>query len=99
MLKLPGGELAVAGHSGKRRRGRDGAARNRLPITAPDGARLTGKIERVSFVGDRQRLAVSGAAPRPLMIDAPNTLLINVGDRIGLSIAPQDVPHSPGEAP
>ena len=56
------------------RRGRDGAARSRLPITAPDGARLTGKVERVSFVGDRQRLAVSGAAPRPLMIDAPNTL-------------------------
>ena len=72
--------------------------KNLIAVTAPDGAKLTGKVERVSFVGDRQRLAVSGAAPRPLMIDAPNTLSINVGDRIGLSIAPQDVRILPGEA-
>jgi len=98
VLKLPGGELAVAGHSGNG----DVVAMVRpesIAVTAPDGARLTGKIERVSFVGDRQRLAVSGAAPRPLMIDAPNTLPINVGDRIGLSIAPQDVRILPGEVP
>ena len=97
VLKLPGGELAVAGHSGNG----DVVAMVRpesIAVTAPDGAKLTGKVERVSFVGDRQRLAVSGAALRPLMIDAPNTLPINVGDRIGLSIAPQDVRILPGEA-
>ncbi len=97
VLKLPGGELAVAGRAANG----DVVAMVRpesIAVMAPDGAKLTGKVERVSFVGDRQRLAVSGAAPRPLMIDAPNTLAINVGDRIGLSIAPQDVRILPGEA-
>ncbi len=97
VLKLPGGELAVAGHSGNG----EVVAMVRpesIAVTAADGAGLTGKVERVSFVGDRQRLAVSGVSPRPLMIDAPNTLSINVGDRIGLSIAPQDVRILPGEA-
>jgi putative spermidine/putrescine transport system ATP-binding protein len=97
VLKLPGGELAVAGQAAN---GHVVAMvrPESIAVTATDGAKLTGKIERVSFVGDRQRLAVSGAAPRPLMIDAPNTLPINVGDRIGLSIAPQDVRILPGEA-
>ena len=97
VLKLPGGELAVAGQAANG----DVVAMVRpesIAVMAPDGAKLTGKVERVSFVGDRQRLAVSGAAPRPLMIDAPNTLAINVGDRIGLCIAPQDVRILPGEA-
>ncbi len=97
VLKLPGGDLAVAGLSGNE----DVVAMVRpesIAVTAADGAKLTGKVERVSFVGDRQRLAVTGAAPRLLMIDAPNALSINVGDRIGLSIAPQDVRVLPGEA-
>ena len=45
----------------------------------PDPARSTS----VSFVGDRQRLTVSGAADRPIMVDVPNTLMVKVGDRVG----------------
>jgi len=61
--------------------------------TAP----LTGIIDSVSFVGDRQRLVVSGAAQKPLTVDAPNTIKVNAGERIGLSIAPRAVRLLPPE--
>ncbi len=67
-------------------------------MVAPEGAALSGQVERVSFVGDRQRLTVSGAAQRPLMIDAPNTLDIKVGERIGLKIDPAAIRVLPREA-
>jgi putative spermidine/putrescine transport system ATP-binding protein len=61
--------------------------------TAP----LTGIIDSVSFVGDRQRLVVSGAAQKPLTVDAPNTIKLKAGERIGLSIAPGAVRLLPPE--
>jgi len=61
--------------------------------TAP----LTGIIDSVSFVGDRQRLVVSGAAQKPLTVDAPNTIKVKAGERIGLSIAPGAVRLLPPE--
>ena len=61
--------------------------------TAP----LTGIIDSVSFVGDRQRLVVSGAAQKPLTVEAPNTIKVKAGERIGLSIAPGAVRLLPPE--
>ena len=61
--------------------------------TAP----LTGIIDSVSFVGDRQRLVVSGAAQKPFTVDAPNTTKLKAGERIGLSIAPGAVRLLPPE--
>jgi putative spermidine/putrescine transport system ATP-binding protein len=40
---------------------------------------------------------VSGAADKPLTIDAPNTVCVKTGDRVGLSIAPAAVRLLPGE--
>ncbi len=68
-----------------------------ISVVAPEGASLSGQVERVSFIGDRQRLTVSGAAQRPLMIDAPNTLGIKVGERIGLKIDPAAIRVLPRE--
>ena len=51
----------------------------------------------MSFVGDRQRLTVSGATPRSVMIDAPNTLDIKIGERVGLKVDPHAVRVLPGE--
>ena len=95
IIALPGGRLAVA---------ESGAGPvvamirpESIQVVAPDEAELSGRVERVSFIGDRQRLTVSGAAPRPLLIDSPNTLDIKLGERVGLSIAPTAVRLLPGE--
>jgi putative spermidine/putrescine transport system ATP-binding protein len=56
-------------------------------------------VTSVSFVGDRQRLSVSGAADRTIMVDVPNTLMVKAGDRVGLSVDPSAIRLLPkGEA-
>ena len=62
-----------------------------IRVTAVGSASLSGIIDSVSFVGDRQRLVVSGASNRLLTVDAPNTLRARPGERIGLSISPDAV--------
>ena len=57
-----------------------------IDLIEPGEAQLSGLIESVSFVGDRQRLTVAGAADRPLNIDAPNSVAVKVGDKVGLRI-------------
>jgi putative spermidine/putrescine transport system ATP-binding protein len=57
-----------------------------IGLIKPGEAQLSGRIESVSFVGDRQRLTVAGAADRPLSIDAPNNVVVKVGDKVGLRI-------------
>jgi putative spermidine/putrescine transport system ATP-binding protein len=52
---------------------------------------LSGIIDSVSFIGDRQRIVVSGASDKTLTVDAPNTVQAKAGERIGLSIAPEAV--------
>ena len=60
-------------------------------------APLTGTIDSVSFIGDRQRMIVSGAAKRLLTVDAPNTVRAEAGERVGLLIAPDAVRLLPPE--
>ncbi|HWX63436.1 ABC transporter ATP-binding protein [Bradyrhizobium sp.] len=59
-----------------------------IGVVDPASTSLAGIVESVSFVGDRQRLAVSGISTKPITVDAPNTLAVKSGERIGLSIAP-----------
>jgi putative spermidine/putrescine transport system ATP-binding protein len=61
--------------------------------TAP----LSGIIDSVSFIGDRQRLVVSGVSSKLLTVDAPNTIQARVGERIGLAISPDVVRLLPSE--
>src|SRR5207237_7225220 len=94
-LMLPGGRLRVpAGAAGPLT---VMVRPEAIGIIAAEGAELTGRIETVSFVGDRQRLTVSGAADRPLAIDAANSLALEVGERVGLAIAPDAVRLLPGD--
>jgi putative spermidine/putrescine transport system ATP-binding protein len=94
-LRLPGGTLPLA----------NGAAGpvvamirpETIDVVAAEGAALTGTVDAVNFIGDRQRLTVSGAAAKPLMIDAPNTLTVKAGDRIGLAVAPAAIRILPRE--
>jgi putative spermidine/putrescine transport system ATP-binding protein len=68
-----------------------------IHIVEAEGAPLTGMIDSVSFIGDRQRIIVSGASAKLLTVDAPNTVVAKAGERVGLSIAPEAVRLLPPE--
>src|SRR6266850_430805 len=68
-----------------------------IRIVESASAPLSGTIDSVSFIGDRQRLVVSGASNRLLTVDAPNTVRAKAGERIGLSISPDSVRLLPPE--
>jgi putative spermidine/putrescine transport system ATP-binding protein len=95
-LVLPGGRQPVAGAA-------DMAVAvamirpETIRVTEAGSAPLSGVIDSVSFIGDRQRLVVSGASDRLLTVDAPNTVQASAGDRVGLSIAPDAVRLLPPE--
>ena len=59
-----------------------------IGVVAPDQAALCGRVDSVSFIGARQRLSVSGAVDKAVLVDAPNAIEIKAGDRIGLRIDP-----------
>jgi putative spermidine/putrescine transport system ATP-binding protein len=88
-LLLPGGRLRLD-------RVGDGAVTvmlrpEAIAVVAQENAELRGQVDSVSFVGDRLRLGVIGAADHVLTVDAPNTLRLRIGDRVGLAIAPAAV--------
>jgi len=68
-----------------------------IGIVEAGRAPLTGVIDSISFVGDRQRLVVSGASRKPLAVDAPNRIVAKPGERVGLSIVPEAVRLLPPE--
>jgi putative spermidine/putrescine transport system ATP-binding protein len=61
-------------------------------------APLTGIVDGIRFAGDRQRIIVRDVTLKPLVLDVPNTLRVNIGDRIGLSIAPEAIRLLPPES-
>jgi putative spermidine/putrescine transport system ATP-binding protein len=95
-LTLPGGWLALNDAP-------DNAAAvamirpETIGIVAEDDAFFRGTVESVSFVGDRQRVIVTGAANRPLTVDAPNRINVRAGERVGLSIVPDAIRVLPKE--
>jgi len=95
-LVLPGGRLPI-GVNGSRG---DTVAMIRpetIRIVAADSGPLSGTIDSVSFIGDRQRFVINGASHKPLTVDAPNTIEAKIGERVGLSIAPDAVRLLPSE--
>jgi putative spermidine/putrescine transport system ATP-binding protein len=68
-----------------------------IRVTSAGAAALSGTIDSVSFIGDRQRLVISGASNRLLTVDAPNTVRAEAGERIGLSISPEAIRLLPPE--
>jgi putative spermidine/putrescine transport system ATP-binding protein len=96
-LVLPGGRLPIGGNAN-------------LPavvamirpetiaVVEAGRAPLTGTIDSVSFIGDRQRMIVSGVASKLLTVDAPNTVLAQTGEQVGLLIAPDAVRLLPPES-
>ena len=68
-----------------------------IRVVEAASAPLAGIIDSVSFIGDRQRMVVSGASDKFLTVDAPNTIRAQAGERIGLLIAPDAVRLLPPE--
>jgi len=95
-LVLPGGRQPIGGEA---------SVKAAVAMVRPEtigivevaGASLCGTIDSVSFIGDRQRLVVSGASDKSLNVDAPNTIKAQAGERIGLLIAPDAVRLLPPE--
>ena len=70
-----------------------------IGVVKAAAAPLQGIIDSVSFIGDRQRIIVSGVSAKPLTVDAPNTVGCEAGNRIGLLlIAPDAVSLLPPES-
>jgi putative spermidine/putrescine transport system ATP-binding protein len=69
-----------------------------IAIVEVASAPLSGTIDSVSFIGDRQRIVVGGAADRSLTVDAPNTIRAQLGEKVGLQIAPDAVRLLPPES-
>jgi len=95
-LVLPGGRQSIGGSANT-----PAAVAMIRPetihVVEAASAPLSGIIDSVSFIGDRQRLVVSGASNRPLTVDAPNTVQAKAGERVGLSISPDAVRLLPPE--
>ena len=95
-LVLPGGRQPIGGEASQAA----AVAMIRpetIRVVEEGGAPLSGTIDSVSFIGDRQRMVVSGASDKVLTVDAPNTIKAQAGERIGLLIAPEAVRLLPPE--
>ena len=68
-----------------------------IGIVATGSAPLSGTIDSVSFIGDRQRMIIAGVSNKFLTVDAPNTIKAKAGERVGLLIAPDVVRLLPPE--
>jgi len=105
-LSLPGGKLPIAedavnGHATNGNAGSTVFAMIRpesIRIVAVDGAVLAGQVDSVSFVGDRQRALIGGAAAKAMTVDVPNSIAIKAGDRVGLAVDPAAIRLLPGDA-
>lgn len=58
-----------------------------IRLTTPQGAGWRGRVDAVSFLGDRQRVIVTGAATQPITIEAGNDHPIAIGELVGLEPA------------
>jgi len=96
-LVLPGGRQPIGG-------GIDVSAAvamirpETIRVVETGSAPLSGLIDSVSFIGDRQRMVVSGASDKLLTVDAPNTVQAKAGERVGLLISPDAVRLLPPES-
>jgi putative spermidine/putrescine transport system ATP-binding protein len=87
-LQLPGGMLPAVGST---------PAAAAIAMVRPEAiqlvdagtAALTGIVDSITFTGNRQRVSIGGATTQALIVDAPNTIDVKVGERVGLAV-PRD---------
>jgi len=95
-LMLPGGRLPVD-KPANQARATVMIRPETIDIVNADAASLAGTVETVRFAGDRMRITVREAAVNMLAVEVPNTIAVEAGDRIGLSVAPEAIRLLPAE--
>jgi len=95
-LVLPGGRQPIASHV-KLAVAVAMVRPESIRLVEAGNAPLTATVDSVAFTGEKQRLIISGAAQKPLAVDAPNTVQVKAGDRVGLAIAPDAIRLLPPE--
>jgi putative spermidine/putrescine transport system ATP-binding protein len=99
-LLVPGGKLpAGEAHEKTNERVLVMIRPESIRIIAVDGAGLCGRVESLNFVGDRQKVAIAEVAAKPVIVDAPNSIALEVGERVGLAIDPSAMRFLPGDPP
>jgi putative spermidine/putrescine transport system ATP-binding protein len=101
---IEGGQLVLPG--GRQPIGGDATVSAAVAMIRPETIRvveagsapLSGLIDSVSFIGDRQRMVVSGVSGQLLTVDAPNAVVAKAGERVGLLISPDAVRLLPPES-
>ncbi len=101
---IEGGQLVLTG--GRQPIGGDATVSAVVAMIRPETIRvveagsapLSGLIDSVSFIGDRQRMVVSGVSGKLLTVDAPNAVVAKAGERVGLLISPDAVRLLPPES-
>ncbi|RAR52443.1 putative spermidine/putrescine transport system ATP-binding protein [Paraburkholderia unamae] len=58
-------------------------------LADPAAAQLRGVIEQTTFLGERTRLTIGGAAPDALLVDVAGRIELARGTPVGISIAPE----------
>jgi len=58
-------------------------------LADPAAAQLRGVIEQATFLGERTRLTIGGAAPDALLVDVAGRVELARGTPVGISIAPE----------
>jgi len=58
-------------------------------LADPAAAHLRGVIEQATFLGERTRLTIGGAAPDALLVDVAGRVELARGTPVGISIAPE----------
>ncbi|TKC86697.1 ABC transporter ATP-binding protein [Trinickia terrae] len=58
-------------------------------LADPASAQLRGMVDAVSFLGERTRLTIGGAAPDALFVDVAGRVELARGTAVGISIAPE----------
>jgi putative spermidine/putrescine transport system ATP-binding protein len=86
MMLLPGGQLALADNTMTGRR-TIMLRPESIQVTSVDAATWRGTVQSVSFLGDRQRVTITGAADQPIIVEAPNSMMIRAGESMGLCVA------------
>ena len=95
-LMLPGGRLPVD-KPANQARATVMIRPETIDIVNADAASLAGTVETVRFAGDRMRITVREAAVNMLAVEVRNTIAVEAGDRIGLSVAPEAIRLLPAE--
>jgi putative spermidine/putrescine transport system ATP-binding protein len=90
-LVAAGGMIAVPGLVAQLRLGHGAVAEaffrpEDAQLVDPGRAQLRGAVESALFLGERTRLAISGAASDALIVDVPGRVELAVGTTVGISV-------------